>query len=139
MIVQLFEGGRRYNPQSLAQLTAQDSGVIVYPDGDTIICNWSGNEGLPRLLADGLVYMGEIWCGEREEIDSARFVKILNEEAGNRIIEGRGWFDIDFYEGTEDEGFDERNVPAAKYTLYKTGDLDNNEIEAYVYAPQDWC
>jgi hypothetical protein len=35
---------------NLFELTGQESGVVVYENGNTIICNWSNFDGLPHLL-----------------------------------------------------------------------------------------
>ena len=37
----------------LMDVTGQESGIIVYANGDTVICNWaSEGAGLPRLFAN---------------------------------------------------------------------------------------
>jgi len=42
----------------LQNLTGQESGVVVYPDGNSaIVCNWSGQEGLPSVFAGQLIWI----------------------------------------------------------------------------------
>ncbi len=46
--------------QSLQELTGQESGAILYEDGQTIwIGNWCGVSGIPRGLAFATVGLGE--------------------------------------------------------------------------------
>ena len=41
---------------NLADITRQESGIVVYDNGDAIICNWASlGDGLPHLLGDTLV------------------------------------------------------------------------------------
>lgn len=41
----------------LMDITGQESGIVVYPEGDTIVANWGDHEGLPSVFMDGLVFM----------------------------------------------------------------------------------
>lgn len=43
---------------NLQELTGQESGIVIYGN-EGILCNWSSINGLPRILATGLVGMGE--------------------------------------------------------------------------------
>lgn len=50
--------GYSYDLQGLAD--GQESGVVIYPGGETIICNWSHEarpDSLPRVSLGGLVYL----------------------------------------------------------------------------------
>lgn len=38
---------------TLLELTGQESGVVIYNNGNTIICNWSSLEGLPYVFLNG--------------------------------------------------------------------------------------
>ena len=40
---------------TLQEITHQESGMLLFPDGDLIICNWASFESIPRLFAGMLV------------------------------------------------------------------------------------
>jgi len=42
---------------TLLELTGQESGAVVYDNGNTIICNWSALEGLPYVFGPFLMDM----------------------------------------------------------------------------------
>ena len=43
---------------NLADITRQESGIVIYDNGAAIICNWTSlGDGLPHLLGDMLVCM----------------------------------------------------------------------------------
>ncbi|TCD53856.1 hypothetical protein EJ419_06280 [Alloscardovia theropitheci] len=48
---------KEYLPISLYELTGQESGIIFFDNGDTIICNWSGYADfeIPRVFAGMLI------------------------------------------------------------------------------------
>lgn len=48
---------KTYN--NLMELTGRESGIIIYPNKASILCNWSSIEGLPKLLAGTLIGLGE--------------------------------------------------------------------------------
>ena len=56
---------------SLYAITRQESGIVLYPDGDMIITNWVGIQGMPKLFATAVTGMGEalIVEGEPERIE----------------------------------------------------------------------
>lgn len=67
---------------NLRELTGQDSGIVIYPNGDTVICNWEGLDGLPRLFAGMLIGLGEPIAEPEwiENVDQMELKKILNDK-----------------------------------------------------------
>lgn len=58
------------NKITLHELTGQESGVVIYDNGNTIICNWQSLEGLPYIVD----HFG--WLMDMEnEIISVEFTK----------------------------------------------------------------
>jgi len=47
------------NLKNLQELTGQESGIVIYGGKDGILCNWSSIQGLPRIVVNGLVGLGE--------------------------------------------------------------------------------
>jgi len=45
--------------ENLQELTGQESGFIIFDDGEVILCNWSSYDGIPRMFGDGLVSLNE--------------------------------------------------------------------------------
>ena len=43
---------------TLQDITKQESGIVLYGDGDMIICNWSSIDGMPRLDPTGSTPLG---------------------------------------------------------------------------------
>ena len=86
---------------TLHDLTGQESGIVIYPDGDTIVCNWSTvcqNENeLPKLFYGGLIgwdaqdialdgeYQVEDWRDEFRKIDEGRRITVLWDRNGDLI------------------------------------------------------
>jgi hypothetical protein len=58
--------------KNLLEVTGQESGLVLYEDGELIICNWQSIDGLPRLdpMGFGLLGLGEelITDAEPEQI-----------------------------------------------------------------------
>ena len=55
-------GGNEMNEKvsSLLELTeGQESGIVVYQNGEAIVCNWASIEGLPRVSFGGIVGLNE--------------------------------------------------------------------------------
>ncbi len=48
--------------ENLMELTGQESGIVVYGNGEAIVCNWVNVSGLPRVSMAGII-------GLNEEID----------------------------------------------------------------------
>jgi len=74
----------------LQELTRQESGIVLFDNGEAIACNWSGISGIPRLSPLGDTVMG---MGERipivepehtenmaEMLEGARFIYANGEE-----------------------------------------------------------
>ncbi len=57
---------------TLQELTASESGLVVFNDKDLIICNWSSFDGIPRVL------MGQLHCLE-DEIPACLMDETWNE------------------------------------------------------------
>lgn len=51
---------------NLHDVTGQESGVVIYPDGNAIICNWLVGSGVPIVdpLGIGLIQQGPITAAE---------------------------------------------------------------------------
>jgi len=74
----------------LQELTRQESGIILFDNGEAIACNWSGISGIPRLspLGDTVMGLGEqipIMEPEHTEnmaemLEGARFIYANGEE-----------------------------------------------------------
>ena len=44
----------------LLELTkGQESGIVVYENGEAIVCNWASIEGLPRVSSVGVLGLGD--------------------------------------------------------------------------------
>ena len=43
---------------TLLEITGQESGVVIYENGDMLICNWASISGLPRMDPIGYAPMG---------------------------------------------------------------------------------
>ena len=76
----------------LQDLTGQESGIVIYPSGETIITNWSSLSGLPRVFATGIIGSGGAGVGvESEEhtddiskwISNDNIIYDANDDAGN--------------------------------------------------------
>jgi len=74
----------------LQELTRQESGIILFDNGEAIACNWNGISGIPRLSPLGNTVMG---LGEQipivepehtenmaEMLDGVRFIYANGEE-----------------------------------------------------------
>lgn len=108
---------RPLRSRELRDVTRQESGLIIWPDGTTIICNWAGESGLPRVSPFGL--MGD-----------GREFTILSEETCSDF---GGEFDPDslrvIYDANGDAEQLHERLPG---TLYQTMD------GVAIYAPWDW-
>lgn len=104
--------------KDLQSLTGQESGLVIYPEGVGIICNWSSIDGLPKITFSGIVGWSEnipkvksVWYNKEQ-------VKLLIEESSIR----------EWYDATSDNpNLDD--IDGAK--VYK---LEN----CIVIAPDDW-
>jgi hypothetical protein len=54
--------------KNLLEVTGQESGLVLYEDGDTIICNWQSIDGLPRVdpMGFGVLGLGEELTADAE-------------------------------------------------------------------------
>lgn len=105
--------------QTLREITSQESGMLLFPDGDLIICNWASFESIPRLFAGMLVdCSSEIihYDTEIEEIDD-----LTEVIAGANLIYDRN-----------DDIHGDLHIPATVYTVAADG------IEIQVIAPDGW-
>lgn len=78
----------KYN--DLFELTGQESGVLVFGGGGTIICNWGGwqsGNGIPRVFCGGLVYDRKPFSAERvgdvERIELPEPSEVIYDENGD--------------------------------------------------------
>lgn len=45
--------------ENIMELTGQESGIVVYGNGEAIVCNWTNVDGLPRVSAIGVIGLKE--------------------------------------------------------------------------------
>lgn len=45
--------------KNLQELTGKESGIVIYDSKEGILCNWSSDDGLPRIFVTGLIFMAE--------------------------------------------------------------------------------
>ena len=43
----------------LEEITGKESGAILFENGEIIVCNWRGIEGIPRHSPFGIIGLGE--------------------------------------------------------------------------------
>lgn len=108
---------------NLCEIKGQESGIIVY-DNEVIICNWSSADlnglTLPKLFKTlGLIALKEKFNAEKVEYCE----NLLNELDGKNVI-------YDFNNDFENLS----NTGGMKFNIY----IDDN-IQAVVYMPDDWC
>lgn len=112
---------------TLQELTNHEAGIVVYPDGDTIVCNWStscpGENELPRVIMDGSFLIGlsdglEIIVIESREVKDWR--DEVNELAKNGMTV---LYDIN------GDLINPEGGPAHIYVL---------EDYTYIISPDDW-
>jgi len=48
----------RDDPKDLQELTGHESGAILWPNGEIMVCNWAGTPGLPRIDPFGITTVG---------------------------------------------------------------------------------
>ena len=63
----------------LQELTRQESGIILFDNGEAIACNWNGISGIPRLSPLGNTVMGlgeQIPIVEPEHTENMRCSKV---------------------------------------------------------------
>ena len=108
-------------PENLMALTQQESGMVIYPDGEAIICNWSSVNGMPRLSFAGVIGLGS--DSEIYDIRNAEEIDVDEDDiSGVRLIDAEGGADLeDVIEVVKDE----------KFRAYQVG-------EAIVIAPTEW-
>ena len=104
----------------LKEVTGQESGIVLYANGDAIIANWSSCNGLPRVFAGGLIGMGE-------EIT----VTDQGEESGVSQYSPDDWNIV--YD--ENGDYPEAVNAVRRFRWYK---VEANGEEATVIAPIDW-
>lgn len=81
----------------LMEITGQESGIVVYSNGNSIICNWSGKTGLPYVspIGTGLIFLeveGEV-AEKKHADDISPYVReILYDRNGDaeRLAETPG-------------------------------------------------
>lgn len=99
----------------LQDLTGQESGIVIYNDGDTIITNWSSLHGLPRLFAGVIIGMG----GDGLRITAETHIPDISQIIDNdQII-----YDING---------DASTLPGTPGTVYTLED------DTLIIAPDDW-
>lgn len=86
---------------TLFELTGQESGIVIYTNGDTIVCNWSldcpQENDLPKLFFGGVVgwdaqeivleqtYKVKDWMDEFRKLDKERGITVLYDANGDLI------------------------------------------------------
>jgi hypothetical protein len=102
----------------------QESGIVVYPNGETIICNWSDQslKGLPRVLSFGKL----IGLGEK--------IKLIKTQKMT-------WEDIEKWAETDIKIIYDYNDDAwILPDTYGIGyEIEAGGTTALVYAPDGWC
>lgn len=99
----------------LWDLTGNQSGVIVWPNGDAIICNWANLKGIPHLFGGELVSDDEPVLIVKEENRTSFDISECN------VLYSEPGTDEAFLHGEELDG-----------DLYIT----NNGVK--IFAPSDW-
>jgi hypothetical protein len=106
--------------ESLFQMTGQESGIVIY-DNEAIICNWSSNDGLPRIGPFG----GLIdWPMEPETILEAQ--EDLTDPELGALVAG---LEVIYDENGDADKCIANEFSATKYTL---------SDGTVVVAPHDW-
>ena len=113
-----YSGGNwdaEWENDRLWDLTGNQSGVIVWPNGDAIICNWANLKGIPHLFGGELVSDDEPVLIVKEENRTSFDI------SGCNVLYSEPDADEAFLEGEEIDG-----------DLYIT----NNGVK--IFAPSDW-
>lgn len=102
----------------LQSLTGQESGLVIYPDGVGVICNWSSIDGLPKISFAGIIGLG----GEIPKVNGEWY----NQEQVKLLLKK---LDIkEWHDATSDNPNLSGIVGAKVYELE----------ECVVIAPDDW-
>lgn len=104
---------------TLLDITGQESGLILYNNGDLIICNWSGERGLPRLTPWGVGVLG---------LDDT----LTLDDVPRRINNIGRWIKQRKHQCIYDVTNDYLTLSGQPGTLYKVNGV-------YVIAPDDWA
>lgn len=104
---------------TLREITHQESGMLLFPDGNLIICNWDRFEGIPRLFMDLLVDWSTEITHYDAEIDDVDDLSALIADAN--VI----------YDVNDDINGD-LHIPATVYTVNADG------MDIKVIAPDGW-
>lgn len=99
----------------LQTLTGQESGIVVYANGEAIVVNWSSLDGLPRVFVTGIVGMG----GEGSKVISQERVEDISRLIDEKQIIYDANGDADSLAGT----------PGTVYAL---------EDDTLIIAPDGW-
>ena len=105
--------------KNLYNLTGQESGIVVYGDGDkkaAIVCNWATVTGLPWVFAPGLLVDFPLEDGIPEEVDGEHRDNLWELLDGAEIL----------YNANDD-------LLPQSGTVYKICD------NIVVIAPDGWC
>ena len=105
------------NQITLYELTGQESGVVIYNNGNTIICNWYGFRRLPTVLSS----MG--WL-----MDDMSDTIISVVSTGETDDASEYLCDVIYDFNDDAEGL--INYPARFWEL---------EDGTVILAPEDWC
>lgn len=104
----------------LKEVTHNEAGIILYGNGDVIICNWSGCNGLPRVFPGGPIGLNEeITIIEQGESDD---ISLFSPEDWDIVYDENG----DYPDAVNAIG---------RYRWYK---VEANGEEATVIAPRAW-
>ena len=107
---------------NLQELVGQESGIVVYPNGETLICNWTQVSGLPRIAPAGLGLLG---LRDPLYVLSDRHIDDLSDEINlDKII----W----------DINDDAETLDGTTATAYEIATSENGEVKATAYAPHEW-
>lgn len=104
---------------TLQEITQQESGMLLFPDGDLIICNWANFESIPRLFAGMLVDCSSEIIHYDTEVEDVNDLSVFID--GSTLIYDRN-----------DDIHGDLHIAATIYTVVADG------IEIKVIAPDGW-
>lgn len=104
---------------TLREISHQESGMLLFPNGDLIICNWDSFEGIPRLFMDLLIDWSTEITHYDAEIDDVDDLSVLIGDAN--VI-----YDVN------DDIHRDLHIPATVYTV------NADDMDIKVIAPDGW-
>lgn len=103
--------------KTLTELTGQNSGIVIFDNGEAILCNWASIDGIPRLFLYDVIGIGE-------EIEP---VKPESVDDVNELIDGV----LMIYCSMDDDQFEEEFRGRVSGKVYEYDNLK-------VIAPDGW-